>query len=119
MPDIRPTVLVLDDDPLTLELYSRELSVDCRVITSNDVQHARQLLLEQKPDLLVIEPAINCDEGWLLLHELQAAKNPPLVILCSVQDERIAGMGQGASAYLVKPVLPDTLHFYVEDQSRA
>lgn len=114
LPGLRPKVLVLDEDQLALELYSRELELDYQVITSNSVPDSRRILREQNLDVLVIEPEVNEDEGWAFLKEIQSIADPPFVILCSVVDERKAGLDQGASLYLVKPVLPHTLHILVD-----
>ena len=107
---LKPRVLVLDEDVLALELYSRELKDDYQVITSETVHEARKYLEDLTFDVLIIEPAINDDEGWSLLREIRSALKPPIAVLCSVEDDRCAGYGQGATAYLVKPVLPATLH---------
>jgi DNA-binding response OmpR family regulator len=107
---LKTKVLLLDEDVLALELYSRELNGDYQVITSESVQETREYLRKQAMDVLIIEPAVNEDEGWSLLGEVRASPNPPLMILCSVEDERQSGLGQGADAFLVKPVLPTTLH---------
>lgn len=111
---LKPKVLVLDDDVLALELYSRELREDYQVITSESVLESRDYLKELSFDVLIIEPAINDDEGWGFLREIQTAGNSPAVVLCSVEDERCAGYSQGALAYLVKPVLPATLHILID-----
>ncbi len=103
-------VLLLDEDVLALELYSRELKGDYQVTTSASVHEAREVLHKQPLDILILEPTVNEDEGWRLLDEVRAFPNPPLMILCSVNDERKAGLVQGADAFLVKPVLPTTLH---------
>jgi DNA-binding response OmpR family regulator len=103
-------VLLLDEDVLALELYSRELKGDYQVTTSVSVQEAREYLHRQVLDVIIIEPTINEDEGWQLLGEVRSTPNPPLMILCSVDDERKTGLVQGADAFLVKPVLPTTLH---------
>lgn len=108
--DLRPKVLILDDDRLSLELYSRDLARDYQVATSTSVDDTRRLLRELSPTILILEPAVNQDEGWELLSEIKISPNPPLLILCSVEDDRQAGLQQGAYAYLVKPVLPATLH---------
>lgn len=110
----KTSVLVLDDDALALELYSRELSQDYQVYTSDNIPESRQVLHDLRPDILVVEPAIGNDEGWELLREIQNSEQSPAVILCSVEDERKAGLGQGAFAYLVKPVLPVTLHHLID-----
>ena len=110
----KPKVLVLDKDRLALELYSRELEPDYQVFTSDNVPETRRILNEQHLDVLVIEPEVNEDEGWHFLQEIQSNPDPPLVILCSVVDERKAGFDRGVCLYLVKPVLPHTLHLLVK-----
>ena len=110
MATCRPRILVLDEDPLALELYSRELSSEYDVITSENVRESLGYLENVKLDVLVIEPATNRDEGWEFLNRIAAMEDPPGVILCSVQDDRAAGLRQGVDLFLVKPVLPVTLH---------
>jgi DNA-binding response OmpR family regulator len=108
--DQRPKVLVLDDDVMSLELYSRELGSNYQVITSQTIDDARQCVKANHFLALIIEPAINGDDGWVLVKEIHAFPNPPAVIICSVVDDRKAGLEQGADAFVVKPVLPTTLH---------
>lgn len=110
MPTLKPKVLVLDEDRLALELYARELGSSYQVITSESVEDTRCHLKRGEIDALVIEPAVNDGEGWALLSEIHAYPNPPIVVLCSVEDERKVGLEQGALAYVVKPVLPTALH---------
>ncbi len=109
-----PAILVIDDDVLSLELYSRELSSNYRVITCESVEGARENLKNQDFAALIIEPTINGDEGWALIKEIHTAPPPPVVIICSVADDRKVGFEQGADAYMVKPVLPTTLHHLID-----
>ncbi len=111
---MEPRVLILDEDVLALELYSRELERDYQVSTSQSVEETRHHLRNAAFDVLIIEPAVNEGEGWILLKEIRAAYNPPAIILCSVEDDRKAGLEQGVRAFLVKPVLPTTLHTLVD-----
>ena len=110
MPLKKPIVLVLDEDLLALELYSRELGGSYQVITCESVAQARPYLKDQFLDAVIIEPAVNDGEGWMLVNEIHASLNPPLVVLCSVEDDRKVGLESGALAYVVKPVLPTELH---------
>jgi len=107
---MKPKILVLDEDILALELYSRELGLSYHVITTDSVAETRRQLKENALDAMIIEPAVNDGEGWSLLAEIRAIANPPLVVLCSVEDDRRIGLEQGALAYVVKPVLPTDLH---------
>lgn len=106
----KPKVLILDEDLLALELYARELSENYWVQTISDVAEAKKKLREEFFDILVMEPAVNGDEGWGLLNEVKSLQSPPSIILCSVEDDRKEGLENGAQAFLVKPVLPASLH---------
>lgn len=110
MLDRKPRILVLDEDSLALELYARELGRDYQVFTSASIEETRQSLRNTAYDVLIIEPAVAEDMGWTLIKEIRATKNPPLLVVCSVQDDRKTGFELGAHAFLVKPVLPIALH---------
>jgi DNA-binding response OmpR family regulator len=104
----KPTVLIIDDDLLMLELYRRELGQDYAILTCTDRNEALTLFDAQPLSAVVLEPALAEGRGWELLVVLrlraQAFQFP--VILCSILDERKRGMEGGAAAFLVKPVLP-------------
>lgn len=105
---------MVDEDLLSLKLYSRELSNNYHVMICEDVETARRYLKNAHISVVILEPAINGDEGWLLLKEIHVSPTPPPVIVCSVLDERKTGLEQGAYAFLVKPVLPTTLHHLID-----
>ena len=111
---LKPKVLVLDEDLLALELYSRELGEDYWVFTSESVAETRKFLQTDSFDVLVMEPAVNEDEGWGLLSEIHSSQNSLSVVLCSVEDDRKGGLENGALAFMVKPVLPTALHFMLD-----
>ncbi len=106
------TILIIENDPPTLELYRRELIQDYQVLPCLNEEEA--LRLAGSPDLcaVVLEPAISDGSGWRLLSKLKKAfgERQIPIILCSTQDERRRGLKEGASAFLVKPVLPIELH---------
>ncbi len=111
MPDAPFAILLIEADPVTRELYQRELDRHFRVLTGRDEAEALQLLETANIQAVVLEPAMANGAGWRLLENLrdQQLASPPRIVLCSVLDERRRGMNLGAAAYLVKPVLPATL----------
>ncbi len=113
MPRISSTVLIIENDAPTLELYRRELSQEYKVLSCLNEDDALQLA-NNAADLcaVVLEPAISGGEGWGLLSRLIAVLDERRIpiILCSTQDERRRGLKEGAAAFLVKPVLPVELH---------
>lgn len=105
------TVLIVEQDDATRELYQRELGRTYHVLASDEVEHASQLLQSMEIDAMVLEPTVSEGQGWILLERLSRKRphKPLPVILCSTLDERRRGMSLGATAYLVKPVMPITL----------
>lgn len=106
-----PTILIVEQDDATRELYQRELGRRFRVVTSSNAEQTLALLRNDQFDALVLEPSVSNGAGWTLLEALQASPPlaPPHIVLCSALDERRRGMSLGADAYLVKPVLPSAL----------
>jgi DNA-binding response OmpR family regulator len=112
MSEFKPSLLIVDDDLPTLELYQRELSEDYQVLTCQDRSQAE--LLIETPGLcaIILEPTLSGGDGWKLLAHLSKLKNRLdfSVILCSSSDERKRGIREGAHVFLTKPVLPAALH---------
>jgi DNA-binding response OmpR family regulator len=106
-----PTILIVDDDEATLELYERVLSGRFQVRTCGSVTEARNLLQNQPIDAVVLDPYWPDQAGWELAAWLGQFPTPVPFILCSALGERKRGLALGASAYLVKPVLPQTLAY--------
>jgi DNA-binding response OmpR family regulator len=105
------SILIIEHDDPTRELYVRELTRDYHVFACSEVHEALALLRTHDIDAIVLEPAGPKGHGWQSFAEIQAAnldRSIP-VVLCSTLDERSRGAELGASAYLVKPVLPKTL----------
>jgi DNA-binding response OmpR family regulator len=113
MSQSKPSLLIVDDDLPTLELYQRELSEDYLVLTCQERAQA-ELLLMETPGLcaIILEPTLSGGDGWKLLAHLSKLKNRLnfSVILCSTSDERKRGLREGAHVFLTKPVLPAVLH---------
>jgi DNA-binding response OmpR family regulator len=108
----KPSLLIVDDDLPTLELYQRELSGDYLILTCQTHLEAAKLI--ETPGLcgIILEPTLAGGEGWKLLSYVNGLQNRQnfAVILCSSSDERKRGLKEGATVYLTKPVLPAALH---------
>jgi DNA-binding response OmpR family regulator len=104
-------ILIVEHDQPTRELYLRELSRYFRVFACGDEYAALELLQAHDICAVVLEPAVSDGSGWHLLTQLKCAVGARAipVVLCSALDERKRGLELGASAYLVKPVLPAAL----------
>ena len=111
-PDLRPTIVIVEDDLPTLELYSRELSTEYDVLGTLNKQEALAMVQQTGVRAVIMEPDWGGGQGWELLEAIQRSlkhKTIP-ILLCSSLDERRRGLEMGAVIYLVKPVLPTELH---------
>ncbi|MBE7472544.1 MAG: hypothetical protein DPW09_07180 [Anaerolineae bacterium] len=109
----KPTqaVLIIENDLATAEMYQRTLSQYYQVFTTTLEQDILALVSANTLHTVVLEPGPLNGRGWALLAELQrhpGARAVPIII-CTSQDRRRLGMEMDVAAYLVKPVLPDTL----------
>jgi DNA-binding response OmpR family regulator len=120
----KPPVLIIENNPPTLELYRRELSRHFQVLACEDSSQA--MTFAGTPDLaaVVLEPAVSNNKGWKLFADLKEFfrdREVP-IILCSTLDERKRGQEAGAADFLVKPVLPsvlvETLHRVIRLSSK-
>ncbi|WP_161539680.1 response regulator [Paramagnetospirillum kuznetsovii] len=108
-------ILVVDDDPICLELLSETLigagySVDLAV----DGEDAWDKLNSYKHDLVLLDRVMPRLDGLGLLRRMKgvaALSGIPVIIQTSAssQDEIREGLEAGAHYYLCKPVYPDLL----------
>jgi DNA-binding response OmpR family regulator len=105
------TILIVDDDVPTLELYQRELGREYRVLTCTDAVEATEVLEREDVSAVVLEPVAVGDQGWARLAAIAhtPAEHAVPMLVCSTQDDRRRDRAMGAAASLVKPVLPTTL----------
>ncbi|MDQ6691563.1 MAG: response regulator [Candidatus Dormibacteraeota bacterium] len=69
----QPTVLVVDDHPLNLELVEAcLLDVDCRVVTARSGLEALDLISRQTPDLVLLDVMMPGMDGYEVCQRLKA-----------------------------------------------
>jgi CheY-like chemotaxis protein len=106
------TALVIDDDPLALDLMRRWLSrLGYSIITAESGEAGLDLAREHKPSVIILDVLMPGIDGYQVLEKLRA--DPELsstpVVIVSVCDDRGAAFKAGASEVLIKPVMPQTL----------
>ncbi len=113
----KPNLLLIENDPLTLPLYQRELNPHYTITTCETKTDAMQTLREQTINLIILEPANGNNWVWDFIDELKldARTNKIPIIFCTVVDERKKGLEKGAAVYLLKPVYANILRQHVQD----
>ncbi|MGB7300441.1 MAG: response regulator [Burkholderiaceae bacterium] len=115
MPDAKYLVLVVDDSA-TDRMYVSELlgNNGYDVITASDGDEAIVKARESKPCVVVMDVVMPGRSGFQVTRALRRdpeTEQIPVIIVSSKSNEtdRIWGMRQGASDYMIKPVSPDKL----------
>ncbi len=109
---VRPTVLVVDDDPAVLEsLESTLAELNCRVRTATDGASTLQAAGEDL-DLLILDRMLPDADGVELLGRLRAdGLTAPAIIITAhpTVETAIDALGHQAVYYLAKPFRPADL----------
>jgi two-component system OmpR family response regulator len=105
-------VLVVDDerdirDPLSAYLKKHGF----RVTSVPDTRTARDALVRNAIDLIVLDIMMPGEDGMVLCRDVHATSKVPIIFLTAMADagDRISGLELGADDYMVKPFEPREL----------
>jgi two-component system cell cycle response regulator DivK len=113
MSELSSTVLIVDDDPVTCELFSILLErSSIKVVTAATPAQAHDLVLSHTPDLILLDLNLGDVDGLELTRELRerfGAVLPLLVVSASSEVEvQQRARAAGATGFIPKPVDPRT-----------
>jgi len=107
------TVLVVDDEPLVLDVVARYLERDGhRVITAADGDGALRMIEHEEPSLVLLDVMLpGKTDGLDICRWIRASSELPVILLTARGDEadRIVGLELGADDYVTKPFSPREL----------
>jgi CheY-like chemotaxis protein len=100
-------LLVIDDNTGMADLFRVYLKGGLwHVLGASGGREAREILRENRPDLILLDILMPQEDGWELLRALktdETSKDIP-VIICSVLKQPQIALKLGAAAYVEKPV---------------
>jgi len=103
-----PSILVVDDDPNLLRMLRRGLTLaGYSVRAAEDGDAAMKMLVEEEPDLLVLDVMLPEPlDGLELARRLREGGSDVPIIMLTARDklaDKVAGFASGADDYLPKP----------------
>lgn len=101
-------ILVIDDDLEIVELLRKRLEFhQYNVITATDGAAGFNLLVEQRPDLIVLDIVMPQMDGYTFVQELkrnEEFKKTPVIVITAKADMEQLFLSEGVSACLLKPI---------------
>jgi PAS domain S-box-containing protein len=121
--EMKPLVLIVDDEVPARELLASYLEPDYRIAMAASGAEALEKARELRPDAITLDVLMANGNGFetlaALRKESQTAHIP--VIILSIVDQKQVGFALGATDYLVKPIrqttLLDTIRKYVQPRA--
>lgn len=109
IPDHRPRILLVDDEPTNLQVLRQVLQQDWRLQFATDGQRALQLAREQRPDLILLDVMMPGMDGHAVCAALKADKATaamPVIFVTALADanDEARGFELGCVDYITKPI---------------
>ena len=105
-----PRVLLVDDEPLNLDLLEQELDGSgCEVVTASNGEEALELVSIEAPDLIIMDMSLPVLDGWSATQAIrtnpETADIPIIALSAHAMDaDKQRALQAGCNAYLTKPV---------------
>ena len=109
------TVLVVDDESAIRDMLRMALEiVDFRCLEADNIQDAYAEIVDQRPDIVLLDWMLPGGTGIELLRRLkrdEATRELPVIMLTAktTEDNVIQGLDVGADDYITKPFAPREL----------
>ena len=107
----RPTILVVDDDPVIVDLISSLLEDDYAVLAVYDGRDALRLLRKQRPDLLLLDLMMPGVDGFTVARQVREKYQDRLPVLIISAHPNLHSQTQdlGINGFMTKPFEPEEL----------
>jgi PAS domain S-box-containing protein len=111
MSEPKPTVLVVDDESINMDMVLDTLGQDYRVRVAVDGASALASVQKQIPDLVLLDvmmPGMDGFEVCRRMKEEPALRDVPVIFLTALSDpeDEARGLALGAVDYIAKPISP-------------
>jgi DNA-binding NarL/FixJ family response regulator len=111
MPLEKPTILVIDDEAINIQVASEILGDDYEIIFATDGREGIELAQEAAPDILLLDVKMPGMDGYEVCAQLRADPRTAAmsIIFVTALDstaQEIQGLEAGAIDYLTKPLTP-------------
>ena len=104
------TVLVVDDEPINIQLLQRKLEWDgIRVLTADNGEECLRVSRDEQPDLILLDVMMPGMDGFMVCQKLREDKRTeaiPVIFVTAHNSKKgkLEGLEAGAVDYITKPI---------------
>ncbi|WP_413208328.1 diguanylate cyclase domain-containing protein [Rhodospirillum sp. A1_3_36] len=117
----RPKVLIVDDEPLNIQIIHAALHEDADMFMANSGEQALAMVEEVMPDLILLDVVMPDMDGYATLERLKVNNRTagiPVIFITANNKEadEVRGLEVGAMDFIHKPINPTILKARVQTQ---
>lgn len=117
----QPRILVVDDQPLHIQMLYRSLAPACQVFMAQSGAQALKLCAERQPDLVLLDVEMPDADGFEVLERLKAqpeTRDIPVVFVTAHTTPEVETrcLEAGAVDFISKPINPSVVRARVNTQ---
>ena len=121
LPTLRPRLLLVDDQPINIQILYQLFQDDFEIFMATDGQQALGVCERESPDLILLDvvmPEMDGLEVCLRLKASPATRAIPVIFVTgqNAPDEEAAGLEVGAVDFISKPISPPVVKARVKTQ---
>jgi len=121
MPNTTPTVMIVDDVDINVEMLQEILKDDYEIITASNGKQALDLLRTAVvlPKLILLDvmmPVMNGRQMFEIMKEDSSFKRIPVIFITAENDSESELLAAGAVDFINKPFLPEIVRLRVRNQ---
>ncbi|MBF0135313.1 MAG: diguanylate cyclase [Magnetococcus sp. DMHC-1] len=115
----KPVILVVDDEPVNIEVLAKILQPDYRVLFSTQPRKVRELAESKEPDLILLDVIMPEMDGYEVCRDLKShvtTHEIPVIFVTAMDEEQFETIGfeAGGVDYVAKPIKPFILRARVK-----
>ncbi|MBF0436657.1 MAG: diguanylate cyclase [Magnetococcales bacterium] len=115
----KPTVLIVDDETLNIEILAKSLSNDYRILFTTDPTKVAYLAEQKEPDLILLDVVMPGMDGYEVCRQLKgpdSTRDIPVIFVTAMGEEKYEAIGfdAGGVDYITKPIKPFLLRARVK-----
>jgi diguanylate cyclase (GGDEF)-like protein len=113
-PAHKPRLLLVDDQPINIQVMHRVFAEDCQVFMATSGAQALQQCRDNPPDLILLDVVMPEMDGYEVCRRLkadEATRHIPVIFVTAENDpeQETRGLSIGAVDFITKPINPSVL----------